>query len=346
MDAIILGHGLAGATLAWHLRWRGWRVLVVDREEAVTSSKIAAGIVVPISGQRIARSWRVEEFLPVASAFYDRTAGELGTVHYRTVPYVRFLHTEDELRRWRERRSDPGFQRLLTIPQPGPLMDAAQFHAPADGFEMQSAWLDVRAWLQDSKAHLQRAGAWLTADIAPAEVSADDDGVTAAGLRARHLIFCQGHEASANPFFPWLRWKSAKGEILNLHAPALTDHRILNSRGWFLPLGRDGQFRAGSTYEWNDLTTTPTAAARAEIESRLHRLLRVPFTITGHEAAVRPIINESKALIGRHPVHPRLAIFNGLGSKGVLHAPHFAAQLADCLVQGKPVEYEADVCRN
>src|SRR6185436_13422159 len=73
LDAIILGHGLAGATLAWHLRWRGWRVLVVDRDEAVTSSKVAAGIVTPVSGRRVARSWRVDEFLPVAGEFYRRT---------------------------------------------------------------------------------------------------------------------------------------------------------------------------------------------------------------------------------------------------------------------------------
>src|SRR6186997_592070 len=117
VDAIILGHGLAGAALAWHLRWRGWRVLVVDRDEPVTSSKVAAGIVAPISGRRVARSWRVDEFLPVARAFYERTAAELGAGYYRPTPYVRLLRTADERRRWREKRDDPEFRRLLTSPQ-------------------------------------------------------------------------------------------------------------------------------------------------------------------------------------------------------------------------------------
>jgi glycine oxidase len=345
LDAIILGHGLAGATLAWHLRWRGWRVLVVDRDEPVTSSKVAAGIVAPISGQRIARSWRVDEFLPVAREFYDRTAAELGTRHYHSVPYVRLFRTDDERRRWQERRTDPAFQRLLTDPQPAPLADAAQFHTDGTGFEMRGAWLDVRSWLRASCESLERAGSWLTASVSPEEVTVTADGVTAAGRHARHLIFCQGYEAASNPFFPWLRWKSAKGEILTFHAPALTDRRIINSGGWLLP-GANGCHRAGSTYEWDDLTATPTAAARTEIESRLLRLLRVPFEITAHEAGVRPIINESKALIGLHPVHRRLGLFNGLGSKGVLHAPFFAAQLASLLVDGVPVEYEMDVCRN
>jgi glycine/D-amino acid oxidase-like deaminating enzyme len=207
----------------------------------------------------------------------------------------------------------------------------------------------VRGWLQASQRHLEKSGEWLSADISPESVSATADGVDvrdAVHLAARYLIFCQGWESAANPFFPWLKWKSAKGEILTVHAPSLREQRIVNGGGWLLPLGRDGLFRAGSTYAWDDFTTTPTAAAQAAIETRLRRWLRVPFSVTGHEAGVRPVINESKAVIGLHPVHRRIGFFNGLGSKGVLHAPFFAAQLAALLVDGTPVEYELDVCRN
>jgi glycine oxidase len=345
-DVIIIGHGLAGATLAWHLHWRGWRVLVVDRDELHTSSKVAAGIVTPISGKRVARSWRVDDFLPAARDFYARTEKELGETFYRSVPYVRMLQSSDERRRWQEKRHDPAFQALLTHPQPQPMLDASLFHTQEEGLEMKSAWLDVRAWLAASRRYLEQRGDWLTAEIQPEDIFVDDDGVTAAGCRAPYLVFCQGWEAARNPRFSWLKWKSAKGEILQFRAPALTGHRIVNLGGWMLPLGRDGLFRAGSTYVWDDFTSLPTSAARDIIEARLHRALRVPFTITGHEAAVRPIINESKAVIGLHPVQRRLAFFNGLGSKGVLHAPFFAAQLAALLIDGTAVDYEVDLCRN
>lgn len=348
LDAIILGHGLAGATLAWHLRWRGWKVLVIDRDEPATSSKVAAGIVTPISGRRVARSWRVDEFIPVAREFYRRAAAVLGVTHYRELPYVRLLQTADEQRRWEEKRHDAAFRQLLTADQPAPLVNPALFQAPDAGFSMQSAWLDVRAWLAASQQHLIAEGAWLTASVATDAVQPRPDGVTLfvpEPLHARHLIFCQGFEDAHNPWFPWLRWKSAKGEILNLHAPQLTEDRIINCGGWLLPTG-GGHFRSGSTYVWDDFTSIPTPAARVELEGRMQRLLRVPFSITGHEAAVRPIINESKAVIGLHPVQRRLGIFNGLGSKGVLHAPWFAAQLAALLVDGTPPEYDVDLCRN
>lgn len=350
LDAIILGHGLAGATLAWQLRWRGWRVLVVDRDEPVTSSKVAAGIVTPISGRRVARSWRVDEFLPAARDFYQRTAQELGTDFFRPTPYVRLLRTEDERRRWREKRDEPAFQRLLTGPAPTPLVNPEWFEAgEGEGMEMQGGWLDTRGWLEASRRHLENAGAWLTASVSRGAVTPTASGVTVNGpipLTARYLIFCQGWEAAANPFFPWLKWKSAKGEILTLRIPDLMEDRIVNGGGWLLPLGRDGLFRAGATYAWDDFTNLPTAPARATIEDRLRRWLRLPFTVTAHEAGIRPVINESKAVIGLHPAHPYLGFFNGLGSKGVLHAPFFSAQLAALLVDGTPVEYALDLRRN
>ena len=65
-DAIIVGQGLAGTTLAWCLLEAGMSVLVTDPEEEITSSKIAAGLITPITGQRLALSWQVETFLPAA----------------------------------------------------------------------------------------------------------------------------------------------------------------------------------------------------------------------------------------------------------------------------------------
>ena len=46
----IVGGGLAGCTLAWALHKRGRAVKIVDRGDLVTSTKVAAGIVNPITG--------------------------------------------------------------------------------------------------------------------------------------------------------------------------------------------------------------------------------------------------------------------------------------------------------
>ena len=77
-DFLIVGQGLAGTALAWTLLRRGYRVLVVDRCDEITSSKIAAGLITPITGMRLVVSWRLDEFLPFATEFYRSVEQQTG----------------------------------------------------------------------------------------------------------------------------------------------------------------------------------------------------------------------------------------------------------------------------
>ena len=346
---IICGQGLAGTLLAWHLLGLGRRVLLLDPDEAVTSSKIAAGIVTPITGPRVALSPGVGGFLPEALACYAGTARVLGREHFHRCRQVRLWRNEEEPERFAAKRRLPEFAAHLAAERPGPLVDPAWFHGSGGGFEMETGgWLETRAWLADSAAWFESCGMRRRMRVEVGAVVPDEEGVTLPdGLRASVVVFCEGAAARSNPWFPWVAWKCAKGEILTLAAPAMTgERRIVNCGGWLLPVDEAGNFRTGSTYCWDDLTATPTAAARQVLENRLKGLLRVPWEVTGHEAAVRPIIHHSLARLGRHPVHPRLAFFNGLGSKGVLHGPQYARQLAEHLVQGTPLPPEIDVAGN
>jgi len=67
--------------------------------------------------------------------------------------------------------------------------------------------------------------------------------------------------------------------------------------------------------------------------------------VTGHRSGIRPGTNDSKPYLGRHPLEPRLAIFNGLGSKGSIYAPPLSQQLADHLVKEKEIDPEVDIRR-
>ncbi|MEI6537723.1 MAG: hypothetical protein WCN98_20430, partial [Verrucomicrobiaceae bacterium] len=64
------------------------------------------------------------------------------------------------------------------------------------------------------------------------------------------------------------------------------------------------------------------------------------------QAGIRPIIRHRQLVLGRHPAHSRVGIFNGLGSKGVLRAPFFARMLAEHLLDDKMVEPIVDVQAN
>lgn len=345
---LILGQGLAGTLLAWHLHWLGRRFLLLDRQESVTSSKIAAGIVTPITGKRVTLSQEIDAFLPEALTCYQRTAGELGTAHYHPLRQVRLFQNDSERTSFAEKKTRPDFARHLSTCRTNPLVNPDHFHLPHDGFEMAtSGWLDTRAWLAASAAFFSKYHACRQAEIAPGDITLTKTGITAAGMEGTGLVFCEGQQGAANPWFPWLKWKSAKGDILTISAPELrSENRIIHRGGWLLPTDTEGTFRAGATYAWNHLDTIPNPAARAILENRLHQLLRVPWHVTAHHAAVRPILHQSLARMGRHPSHPALVFFNGLGSKGVLHGPRYARLLAENLVHNSPLPDAVDVAGN
>ena len=70
------------------------------------------------------------------------------------------------------------------------------------------------------------------------------------------------------------------------------------------------------------------------------------FEVTNQTAGVRPVIRvDNRPIVGTHPEHRRVAVLNGLGSKGVLQAPFASIQLIGSLERGEPIHPDFDVCR-
>jgi glycine/D-amino acid oxidase-like deaminating enzyme len=352
VDCVIIGQGLAGTTLAWQLHRRGFRVLVIDREGRGSASRIAAGLITPVTGKRLAKSWRWDELYPAATAFYRNLEAETGEALLHQRPALRLFIDEAERDEF-HRRSEAVLAGLVRRTE----INYEHLDAPFGGFEMPvAARLDVPHYLDVSRERFRRSGAYLTGEI---ELPADVE-LLAAGVRiqkleveARCLVFCHGFAPDSDPWFGGIRFNAAKGEILTLRIPGLHGDRVIHRGVWLAPAidvgaalcGGPPIFRCGATYTWDDLNHTPTPEGRAEIESRLRTFLRLPFEVFDHQAAVRPVIDAGYPVLGTHPEFPQLAYFNGLGSKGSLLAPFFADQLAACLIGEREVESMVDVRR-
>lgn len=339
-DVIIVGQGLAGTTLAWHLQEAGQKVLLLDACKVVTSSKIAAGLVTPITGQRMALSNRYDEFLSVARPFYRRTEQHTRRVFFHDRTAQRLLKSDTEHANWAKRSKQSAYQSYLVNPQPDPLTDPAIADASGGGFAMHSAQLDVAAYLDASRSvlHWKRMALdWKN------DVTFGSDGVCVGTHLARLIVSCEGFAATRNPHFSTVPFKAAKGDILTVRfhrpVPPVCVHRGV----WLAPTPDPEVFLVGSTYDWEALDQVPEASARSQIECKLKEFIRVPYTVLDHRAAVRPIIRESRPLIGCHPKQDRLGYFNGLGSKGSLLAPWYARCLSDHLVSQTPIPDDMNI---
>jgi glycine/D-amino acid oxidase-like deaminating enzyme len=342
---LIIGQGLAGTALAWRLWERGVPFVIVDRDEPVTCSKVAAGLITPITGMRLTVSWRYAIFYREALRFYRQCGRRLEQRFLFPRGYVRLLKNEKEIEKWEKRRLDPALQGFLH--RQTPQLDADVIENPQNGFQQRhAAWLDTAAYLSASRHHFETLGAWLRADVRPEDVRDDPEGVDWKGQRFTHVIWAQGWSAENHPLLQWVPFQSALGTILTVEADLRGEKRILNRGCWLLPRA-DGTLRAGSTYEWTfDDPNMPSPEQVRSLEQTLRSLLKGPARITGTQSAVRPIVKGRQALIGTHPAHPRVAFLNGLGSKGSLRAPWLARQLVEHLLDGAPLDPEFDLQDN
>lgn len=342
VETLIVGQGLAGTVLAWQLRFRGVSFVVVDDPKPMTASRIAAGLVTPITGQRLVPSWRFSEFWPVALKFYRRLEREIGQEFFREVSMVRLFQSAAE----RERILKSNSQQVTALVRfPEPLVDEVIFVNPFGGFEMTGGQLDVPSFLEASRQVFASHGQYIEATLnLPEDLELSSEGVVLPrwNLTAKRVIFCEGFAARENPWFGGLPFDASKGEILTVRIPGLSERRVIHRGIWLAPLG-DKLFRAGATYDRDNLNDLPTPTAREEICTQLQSFLRLPFDVLEQHAAVRPIVIGRHPVIGMHRRLPMLGCFNGLASKGTLQAPFIAGQFAEFLRGEGEIEESIDL---
>ncbi len=351
-ELTILGLGLAGSCLAWHWHWLGGKVIIIDRADPHASSRLAAGLITPISGKRLLPNEEFPVFYTAAQAFYQRVEQETGISCFQEKTAVRVLRDVAEAEIWAKKKNS--LSPWLTPDQTKGLPPGLQ--APHGHFWMQSAKLNVSTFLAATREYFTKWGHVYTASISVQEIKVTPESKVVQLPLAEHpstplLAFCQGFTQPENTpsWFNWLAWRPARGDILTCSVPqhGLEAHDY-HAGIWLAPNSRD-TFFLGSTYDWKNISTQPLMEGRAELLTKLARVwpsLAESLTVTAHHAGIRPIIRESRGFIGRHPTTPQLAFFNGLGSKGSLQAPRLAGMLARHLKVGEAISSAHDILSN
>ena len=86
-DFLLVGQGLCGTLLSWQLFKEGKSFLVIDDGAENSSSKVAAGIINPVTGRRYVHTWMVEELLDFAQLSYKELGDYLGEplLHHKSI---------------------------------------------------------------------------------------------------------------------------------------------------------------------------------------------------------------------------------------------------------------------
>ena len=160
---------------------------------------------------------------------------------------------------------------------------------------------------------------------------------------AQKIIFCEGYQSINNPYFNWLPFKLTKGEVLTVNFEKLELKHAINKGVFILPY--DGDYKLGATYNWDDLDEIPTEEGRNQLLKKASKFINDEIKVVNHQAGVRPTVIDRRPLLGVHHEHQQLAVFNGLGTKGVMLAPYFAHKMVDLLLKNEVLPNEVNINR-
>lgn len=306
---------------------------------------MAAGIFNPVVFKRLTLGWKTDELFPFAGKFYREAETYFGKQFFFPLKMARIFPSVEEQNNWMSKTESHFAGKYISAENTITEEYLRNINTPFGyGIVKNAGYIDLEAFISAVTAQLEKENKIIYRKINYNDIRLENNGVSINEIQTQKMIFCEGWLIKNNPCFKNVKMVPAKGEIIYFKASGLPENIILHKGCFILPKGNN-TFIAGSTFEWNELNETITQKAKNDLEEKVKDLVKVPFEITAQKAGVRPASYDRKPVIGTHPHHPQLSIFNGLGTKGVILAPYFASQLADHLLQKSPVEKEADIAR-
>ncbi|MCB0401078.1 MAG: FAD-binding oxidoreductase [Flavobacteriales bacterium] len=343
VDYIIVGQGLAGSVLAQQLLNRDQRILVIDQQPENSSSKIAAGLCNPVVFKRLTKSWMIDDVLETAKTFYRRQETLLSEEFYTEIPLYKLFVNEKEQQFWQQKSNEPDLFDWLNpaveFPFNPNLIDSPHGAAHVN----HSAFLQTEKWLNAFQKYLRNQQAFIAADFRYENLSLTAEGVVWQNVQAKKIIFCEGYRCIHNPYFDWLPFKLTKGEVLTIQFDKLKLDQAINKGVFILPYQEN--YKLGATYNWDDLSEKTSETGKHELLEKASRFIKDRMEVIDHRAGVRPTVSDRRPLLGIHPEHKQLLVFNGLGTKGVMLAPYFANKLVALLLENQALPREVNISR-
>ncbi len=343
VDYIIVGQGLAGSVLAYTLMQKNQRVVVVDEEKENTSSKVAAGLCNPVVFKRLTKSWMIDELMPTALNFYKQQEDLLKDKFYVELPIYKLFVGEEERGFWQQKRNEPDLLEWINNKIEFPFDPKWVDYQFGASHTLQSGFLQTAKWLEAFKNYLKSEDAFVGGKFDFDSIIFEEEAVVWKNFRAKKIIFCEGYQTIHNPYFNWLPFKLTKGEVLTLTFKNLELKGVINKGMFILPY--NNHYKLGATYDWDNLNEETTEKGKNELLKKASNFIRDELNVVDHKAGIRPTVLDRRPLLGIHPKHKQLAVFNGMGTKGVMIAPYFAKVFTEFLIGNKPLSKEVDINR-
>jgi glycine/D-amino acid oxidase-like deaminating enzyme len=344
VDFLLVGQGIAGSILAHRLMSAGQRVFVIDQNKPHTSSRVAAGMINPVTGRKYVKSWMIESLLEEVHAYYRNFEQEFEVSIFKEIEILRILKDTLEEERWILRSGSPGYESFISDDQKPQLVSSLFTQSYPHGIVKGSAQINFPKLLEVIARTLAEQDNIIDEIFDHGKLTLDNDGCSYGQIRARHIVFCEGAGMARNPFFQSLPMFVNKGEILKIHLQNYPGDLVAKRKHFTIPLA-DGLIWFGALNSWVDMDKEPSPKTRETLEMELEKHYRLPYKIHEHIASFRPAVKDRRPLLGTHSENHQVHVFNGMGTKGASLVPYFSKVMVNYLVNGEPLPLEVNISR-
>ena len=341
VNYLIIGQGLAGTLLAKELLAANESFLIIDAFKESTSTKVAAGMFNPISGKRMVKSWNADELLRDTFEAYTSLEKMLDCKLLYQQNIYQLFGSVKEQNDLSSRMDNQDFSKHVNLfPTKEPNLNDA-----FGTFEIkETGWVYTRLLIEKMRAFFIEKSNLIDEEFDYNLLTYKEGNWHYKNNIAKHIIFCEGYKNIHNPFFKYLPFVLCKGEVFTIKCNDIAKDKIIK-KGIYLVHLHDDIYKVGATYEWNDLTENTSEQGKEFLIEKLDDILNCEYEIINHEANIRPTTKDRKAIIGEHYEHKNMFILNGLGTKGVMHAPYLAKQLLAHITLGNEIDKVINIKR-
>ncbi|MSQ40740.1 MAG: glycine oxidase ThiO [Dehalococcoidia bacterium] len=349
-DVIVIGGGVIGCAVAYHLSKAGARVTVLERESlACQASGVAAGLLTPLAEAEapsplVAMGVRC---LALHRALAQELLEATGiSVEYQSVPVLRLAFTNDDVAR---------LKRSLEWQQELGLRVSWVDSAELQRLEPQASPDILGGLYSQDEAQLEaypytlalaRGAEQRGAQVIYAEVK----GIRLQGERAVGVETARGLFSAGAVVVAMGPWSTLAGQWLGMHLPveplkgqllrALPSQApmrcVLFHHGDYVAPKSNGTLILGTTEERVGFDKGVTEEGRRHIVEAAQRL--VPGLRDAREmhaiAGLRPITSDGMPIIGKAPHLENVYVATGHGRRGVTLSPATGQAIADLVLRG------------
>lgn len=288
------------------------------------------------------KTWIADKLFPGLESYYQNLERFYDSRFLYPKTIYRPFYGIEELNDWEGRASSAEYAPYIKRIRSSPIgIDGLK--DPYGGLELNySGYVDLPSLIRAVRIFLKKEGLYQGEAFRYEALTISSTSVSYKEIEAEQVIFCEGPQSTANPYFGYLPFKPVKGEIVELETNLPED--IIINRGVFI-LPKNGFFSIGSTYDHSTLDFVPSEKGIKNLLDRLCKLYVGKSKVVNKSAGVRPATFDRKPFLGIHPEYHRLGIFNGFGTKGVSLVPYCTGLMKDHLLYRHDLPREVDIKR-